>query len=54
MTGTIINGAAIIAGGVAGLSVHTQFPMTTQNWVKMDPGVKGVWDGINTHVEGTN
>src|SRR6185436_11520749 len=48
MIGTIINGAAIVVGGVTGLTVGKQLSRETQNYIKMVLGVLVVWVGMTT------
>ncbi|HEY6169075.1 MAG TPA: DUF554 family protein, partial [Verrucomicrobiae bacterium] len=48
MIGTIINGSAILAGGVLGLTVGRRFSLAHQNAIKVILGVLVVYAGLST------
>ena len=48
MTGTILNGAAILIGGVVGLTVSKQLSITHQKALKVFLGAFTVWVGLST------
>jgi len=54
MTGTIINAGAIIAGGIAGLTVARQIPFRYQTWIKHLLGVFTVYIGLSMTWAGLN
>lgn len=46
MTGTLINAAAIVIGGLAGLWLRRGLPTATQNWLKVALGALTVYVGL--------
>src|SRR2546430_16530596 len=54
MVGTIINAAAILTGGVAGLTVKKQIPVVHQTALKILLGVFTVYVGLSATWQGLN
>lgn len=50
MTGTILNAAAIVLGGLAGLTLRRGLPAATQGWLKIALAVASVFFGLRLTV----